>query len=213
MIPYTEGREQILLADGLHKETFTALMMLYRNTKVKVRSPDGDTDFFDIVTGVLQRDTLAPDMFIICRDYGLQTSIDLMKENGFALKNPRSRRYPAETTTDADYTDDIALLANTPTQAESLMHSWSRRLVAITSTEDMCLNQRRSISTLKLIDNFTYHDSCVLSTESCVNMRLAKACITIDRLSIIWKPDLSDKIKRDFFHAAVVLILLYRCTK
>ena len=31
-------------------------MMLYKNTKVKVRSPDGDTDYFDIVAGVLQRD-------------------------------------------------------------------------------------------------------------------------------------------------------------
>ena len=32
-------------------------MMLYKNTKVKVRSPDRDTDYFDIVAGVLQEDT------------------------------------------------------------------------------------------------------------------------------------------------------------
>ena len=49
--------------------------------------------------------------------------IDLMKENGFILKKARSRRYPAQTITDADYADDIALLANTPVQAESLLHS------------------------------------------------------------------------------------------
>ena len=35
-------------------------MMLYRNTKVKVCSSDVDTDFFNIVAGVLQGDTLAP---------------------------------------------------------------------------------------------------------------------------------------------------------
>ena len=34
----------------------------------------------------------------------------------------------------------------------------------------------------------------------------------IDRLSIIWKSDLTDKMKRSFFQAAVVSILLYRCT-
>ena len=34
--------EQILLAYGLPKETVAAIVMLYRNTKVKVRSPDGD---------------------------------------------------------------------------------------------------------------------------------------------------------------------------
>ena len=35
--------EQILLAYGLPKETVAAITILYRNTKVKVRSPDGDT--------------------------------------------------------------------------------------------------------------------------------------------------------------------------
>ena len=51
--------EQILLAFGLSKETGTAKMTLYKNTKVKVHSPDGDTDFVDNVGGVLQEDTLA----------------------------------------------------------------------------------------------------------------------------------------------------------
>ena len=46
-------------------------MILYKNAKVKVRSPNGDIDFFDIVAGVLQGDTLAPYQFIICQDYGL----------------------------------------------------------------------------------------------------------------------------------------------
>ena len=68
--------EQILLAYGLQKETVAAIMILYRNTKVKVRSPDGDTEYFDIVAGVLQGDTLAPYLFIICLDYVLRTSID-----------------------------------------------------------------------------------------------------------------------------------------
>ena len=78
--------EQILLAYGLSKETITAIMRLYKNTKVNVHSLDGDTDFFDIVAGVLQGDTLAPYLFIICLDYILQISIDLMKEIGFMLK-------------------------------------------------------------------------------------------------------------------------------
>ena len=61
-------------------------MLLYRNTKVKVRSPDWHTDFFDIVARVLQGDILAPYLFIICRDNVLRRSIDLIKENGFTLK-------------------------------------------------------------------------------------------------------------------------------
>ncbi len=61
-------------------------MILCKTKKVKVRTQDGDTDFFDIVTGVLRGDTLASYLFIICLDYLLRTSIDLMKENGFTLK-------------------------------------------------------------------------------------------------------------------------------
>ena len=63
---------------------------------VCVRSPDGETDFFDIVAGMLRGDTLAPYLFIICLAYVLRTSIDLMKENGLALPQRRSRRYPHE---------------------------------------------------------------------------------------------------------------------
>ena len=78
-------------------------MILYRNTKVKVRSPDGDTEYFDIVAGVLQGDTLAPYLFIICLDYVLRTLINKLRENGFELTKKRSKRYPAKTITDADY--------------------------------------------------------------------------------------------------------------
>ena len=34
----------------------------------------------------------------------------------------------------------------------------------------------------------------------------------MDRLSVIWKSNLTDKMKRSFFQAAIVLILLYGCT-
>ena len=124
-------------------------------TKVKVRSPDGDTEYFDIVAGVLQGDTLAPYLFIICLDYVLRTSIDKIKENGFELTKKRSRRYPATTITDADYADDIAILANTPDQAETLLHSLERAAASIGlhvnahKTEYMCYNQTGDISTLE----------------------------------------------------------------
>ena len=85
--------EQIVLAYGLPKETVAAITILYRNTKVKVRSPDGDTEYFDIVAGVLQGDTPAPYLFITCLDYVLRTSIDKIKENSFELTKKRSRRY------------------------------------------------------------------------------------------------------------------------
>ena len=183
---HREKMEQILLAYGIPKETVAAITILYRNTKVKVRSPGGDTDYFDIVAGVLQGNTQAPYLFFICLDYMLRTSIDKIKENGYELTKKRSRRYPVKTITDADYADDIAILANAPARAETLLHSPERAAASIVlhvnayKTEYMCLNQTGGISilgrsSLKLVDKFSYLGSSVSSTEKDIDTRLTKA--------------------------------------
>ena len=91
--------EQILLAYVPPEETRTAIMMLYRNTKVKLRSSKGEANNFDIVAGVQQGDTLAPYPFIICLDYALRTSInkmnDKMKDNGFKLTKKKKQKLPS----------------------------------------------------------------------------------------------------------------------
>ncbi len=77
----------------------------------------------------------------------------------------RSRRYPAKTITDANYADDIAILANTPNQAETLLHSLERAATGI----GLNVNAHKTgdISTLdgislKLVDKFTYLGSSVV---------------------------------------------------
>ena len=45
-----------------------------------------------------------------------------------------------------------------------------------------------------------------------INTWLAKGWTAIDRLLVIWKPDMTDKMKCSFFQAVVVPILLYGCT-
>ena len=123
-------------------------MMLYRNTKVKVCSPDGDTDYFGIVAYVQQGDTLAPYLFIIYLDYVLRTYIDKIKENGFKLTKERSRMHPAKTITHADDADDIVLLANTSAQAETLLQCLERAAAGIGlhvnthNTEYICFKRR-----------------------------------------------------------------------
>ena len=99
------------------------------------------------------------------------------------------------------------ILANTLDQAETLLHSLERAAANIGlyvnahKTEYMCYNQTGDISTLegttlKLVDTFTYLGSSVESTEKDIETRLAKAWTAINRLSIIWKSDLTDKMKR-----------------
>ena len=70
-------------------------------------------------------------------------------------------------------------------------------------TEYMRFNQTDGISTLKLVDKFTYRGSSVSSTEKDIDTRLTK----------VWTAtDLTDKIKRSFSQAVVESILLYGCT-
>ena len=94
---------------------------------------------------------------------------------------------------DADYTDDIALLANILAQAETLLHSLERAAAGIglhinaDKTKYVCFNQRGDISTLKggllkSMGTFTYLGSSVSSTETDINTRLAKAWTAFDRL-------------------------------
>ena len=128
-----------------------------------------------------------------------------MKENTFTLKKARNIRYPAQTITDADYAD-IALLANTPTQAEYLQQSLEQATGSIDldmntdKTDYNCFNEEVDISTLnggslKLVDEFTYLGGSVSSTESDIKMRLANAWTAVDKFLIIWKSNQSDQIK------------------
>ena len=116
----------------------------------------------------------------------------------YTKKKDRNRRYPAETITDIGYADDIALLTNTSSQAESLMHCLEQAAggvglnVNTGKTEYKFQWKKKHISTLngsslKLADKFTYLGSSVSSTESDIIRRIAKTWTAIDRLSIIWQ--------------------------
>ena len=147
--------------------------------------PDGDTDFFDIVTDVLQGGALASHLFIICLDYVLQMSLDLMKENGFTLKKARSRRYSAQTIMDTDYTDDVVLMANTPTQAACGIGLH----VNADKMEFMYFNQKGDLHMKwwysETSGQFTDHGSSILSIENDINTQLMKAYTAINRLTVI----------------------------
>ena len=96
------------------------------------------------------------------------------------------QRKEAKTITDADYADDLAILANTPNQAETLLNSLERAAAGIGlhvnahKTEYMCYNQTGDISTLdgaplKLVDKFIYLRSSVSSTEKNIDTQLTNA--------------------------------------
>ena len=121
--------------------------------------------------------------------------------NGFFIDDQRKRLWAdkekkQKVPRENNYADDIAILANAPNQAETLLHSLERAAADIGlhvnahKTEYMCYNQTGEISTLdgtslKLVDKFTYLGSSVSSTEKDIDTWPMKAWTAIDRLSII----------------------------
>ena len=85
-------------------------------------SSDGETDFFQTLAGVLQRNTLARYLFIINLDFALRSAINGYEQLGFTLNESHSSRYPANTITDTDCVDNISLLSDTLAEAQQLLH-------------------------------------------------------------------------------------------
>ena len=94
-----------LVAYGIPMEVVSAIEALYKDTFAKVLSPDGDTELFEILAGVLQGDILASFLFIIALDYVMRESTNDDESIGFKLQQARSRRHPAVVLTAMDFAD------------------------------------------------------------------------------------------------------------
>ena len=96
-----EAMFHILHLYGIPLRIIQAIKLMYLNSNSRVRTPDGLTEAFLTLIGVLQGDTLAPLLFIIVLDYILRQS--MKEENGLTLAPRRSRRVPGVTVTDLDF--------------------------------------------------------------------------------------------------------------
>ena len=113
---------KILTAYGIPTQIVQAISDMYMDTRARVQTPDGLTDEFQIKTGVLQGDTLAPYLFIIVLDYALRKAIgDQGNQLGFTIKPRQSRRLHAQVT-NVDFADDIALISNEIKEAQELLN-------------------------------------------------------------------------------------------
>ena len=180
--------KDILKYYGIPKVTVNAVMIAYINTRSKVRSPDGDTTFFEITAGVLRGDILAPFFFIICLNYIIRKTLDQTYDLGFTLIKKKTKRYNAIKIIDVDYSDDIAVSTYNIKDATSLFHKIeevSKEIgiqVNMEKTEYMNINQANTENLksstriqIKRINDFKYLGSYVSSTEKYVKIRLEKA--------------------------------------
>ena len=116
--------------------------------------------------------------------------VDLIKENDFTFKKGKKQNIPQKQW-QVDYTDDLALLTNTPTLAEFLLCSLEQEVIGLyvnaNKTKFKCFKQKGAISTLsdkplKLINQFKYLVSNISSTESNINIHIEKLWTAIKRI-------------------------------
>ena len=199
---------RILKAYGIPDSIVDIINLLYVNTKGKVITPDGDTELFDILAGVLQGDTLAPYLFIIALDYCMRQALSKHPEIGFTIKPYRRRRVKAERISDTDFEDDIALIADTVKEVEMLMQEVER----VAATVGLKMNEGKtkfitqnienpdsikslSNSTIEHVEDFTYLGSRIRDSESDIRVRKGRACGACHTMKNLWNSKLRKSIK------------------
>ena len=214
---------KILKAYDVPPSLLKAISKLYENTRARIITPDGETEFFEVTTGVLQGDTLAPYLFAIVLDYVLrQTYRGRETELGFQLERRRSRRNPAITITDLDFADDIALLTEEMEQAQEVLTRLENEAEKVglycnaKKTEMQVFNHDLPIdvkvkngASLKIVKNFKYLGAWTESTSKDFTVRKALAWSACHKMRKVWTSQLSNKMKIRLFLSTVESVLLY----
>ena len=215
---------KILKAYGIPDELVNAIGKLYENTRARVLSPDGETDEFEIVAGVLQGDTLAPYLFTIVLDYVMRQALEKNGNNpGFTIEQRRSRRHPAVKISDLDFADDIALILDKIEEAQNTLqnvedaaakvglHLNARKTEVIIYNQEAVEIKTRNDEVIKVAEDFKYLGSWVNDSVKDIKTRKAQAWVACNKLSKIWKSNLKKELKIKLFLATVESVFLYGC--
>ena len=215
---------RILEAYGIPERIVSVIRLMYEGTRAKVLSPDGETELFEILAGVLQGDTLAPYLFAIVIDYCMRKAISGDEERlGFTLESRKSRRVGPKITTDVDFADDIALISQDIDTATELLHRVESAaaniglFINVGKTKVMTLNlgdrpgdlQCRAGESIVNVEDFVYLGSWIEGTDRDIRVRKGKTWGALHKLANIWKSKLSKNLKIRLFIAACESVLLY----
>ncbi|KAJ8337946.1 hypothetical protein SKAU_G00369120 [Synaphobranchus kaupii] len=223
---FREGRTTVAqifalrrIIEEVKRNNLTAVLC----TRAKVVTPDGTSEEFDILAGVLQGDTLAPFLFIIVLDYVLRQAIEgREKDLGFTITPRRSGQFPAIVLTDLDYADDISLISDRVEKAQELLTRVERECAKVglglnaKKTEVIAYNTPDHLpvrttgdTALREVSDFKYLGSWVNSTEQDLRVRKALAWKALNGMASVWKSNLPREAKLHFFDATVEAVLLY----
>ena len=130
---------------GIPEVIVNAISVLYNNSKSAVMVDGNISDPFQVTTGVLQGDVLAPFLFIILIDF-LMTKATEDTDSGVFTHPRQSRRHPGKMLNDLDFADDITLLESSIPSAQAQLNRTAAAaeqlglIISVPKTEDMTIN-------------------------------------------------------------------------
>ena len=209
----------ILRYYGIPQITVDAIKVMYNNSNSRVLVDGCISNPFEISTGVLQGDVLAPTLFIIVMDYVMSNSA---KDFGFVSHPRLSSRSEAKVINDLDFADDIALLETTVHKAQEQLEvtSLNAQKVGLNINTDKTkyltinIDKGNQLSLegceIEEVKDFKYLGSMVVDSSNDLKIRKAQAWGAFWKLKDIWKSkSISIKTKIRIFQASCVSILLY----
>ena len=207
---------------GIPKAVVSAIQVLYTNSSSAVMVDGGISESFDVTTGVLQGDVLAPFLFIILVDHLLGKACEA--DSGVVTHPRQSRRYPAKSLNDLDFADDIALLESSIPRAQSQLSRTADAaadlglIISAPKTEYMTINCHPQPplqvygNSINHVSDFRYLGSMMASSASDLKRRKSLAWTAFWKLQRLWRnPNLPISTKVRLFDTTCVTILLYGC--
>ena len=151
-----------------------------QGTKDKILSSDGETEFFEILAGFVQGDTLVPYIFTTMLDYAMRQAIkNDVREIAFKLDQKRSRRHNPYVITNLDYADDLALVTEQMKQAQDFLNHVQHNAAKIVLHLNAVKREFRSFNkeqktvlksankeNIKKVDNCKYLGAWIDNTEN-----------------------------------------------
>ena len=207
---------------GIPQAVVNAIEVLYTNSSSAVMVDGGISKPFDVSTGVLQGDVLAPFIFIILVDYLLGKAAG--PDCGVVTHPRQSRRYPTKLLNDLDFADDIALLESSIPRAQSQLTRTADAaanlglIISAPKTEYMTINCHPQPSlqvygnNINHVSDFRYLGSMMASSSSDLKRRKGLAWTAFWKLQRLWRcPNIPIATKVRLFDITCVTVLLYGC--
>jgi Reverse transcriptase (RNA-dependent DNA polymerase) len=204
----------ILRLYGIPIKIINAIKCLYDNSLNKIALYGLHSNSFEVSSGILQGDALAPFLFIIVIDYILRK---IPTEFGFI-----THLRPLKTLSDLNFADDIVMLDNNITDAERhldiLIHEARNVGLEVNSDKtkymtniNNCTPEYKLNGQIEKVNDYKYLGVYINSTLKEFNTRKSLTCKSFWNMKKVWYSNIPLYMKLRLFKALCIPILLYGC--